>query len=621
MSRITQRSLWVGGFLIVALLIVVGTVAIGMKITDRSLAEAKAAYAKGDWETARLAARRRIENDPNDIAAWLLLARSAGRAGKSESSQAIYQDRVGMDRMEAEDFLVLGRCLSAKQQFTAAAAVLKRGLKVDPRSPELLMEICRLSAAGDGLKEATKYAEQIAEIPGWEARGSVILGAIQAELSNPSETAKNLERALSFDPKLKGAVTTPVKARKLLARALLKLGKPVEAESQLKQVLVAGPDPEGSWLLGRAYLQQGKLSEANIAQDDSLGYGDESVYAHEPSPFIGSAKCAPCHQPIYDTQQNSLHAKTFFATTDLGKIAWPEKPIHDRFAPGVVHTITREGDQVKYETKVKDDVFRAVIDYAIGSGDRGLTLVGHDEKKHFQEIRLSKYNDGSGWDLTIGQKPLLTYPEHYLGNPLSADEVYRCVNCHTTDGHAVIEKLEPLVADHGIGCERCHGPGANHIKALEGKFKEVAIERPGNLSAARLVQMCAQCHGPVGGTVLNPEDKTTVRFQSVHFVKSRCYTESDGRLSCITCHNPHRNAEEPTRYYELKCLSCHSAPVEGASEHDLAVRKAQQTPCPVNPSNDCLKCHMPVERTAIPHSSFSDHYIRVHRDIPLAATR
>jgi hypothetical protein len=35
--------------------------------------------------------------------------------------------------------------------------------------------------------------------------------------------------------------------------------------------------------------------------------------------------------------------------------------------------------------------------------------------------------------------------------------------------------------------------------------------------------------------------------------------------------------------------------------------------CPVNPATDCLKCHMPKVDGAAPHSSFTDHQIRVHR--------
>jgi hypothetical protein len=40
-------------------------------------------------------------------------------------------------------------------------------------------------------------------------------------------------------------------------------------------------------------------------------------------------------------------------------------------------------------------------------------------------------------------------------------------------------------------------------------------------------------------------------------------------------------------------------------------------PCPVNPVTDCLDCHMPKNPSAVPHTIFTDHHIRVHR-APLA---
>ena len=39
----------------------------------------------------------------------------------------------------------------------------------------------------------------------------------------------------------------------------------------------------------------------------------------------------------------------------------------------------------------------------------------------------------------------------------------------------------------------------------------------------------------------------------------------------------------------------------------------ERIPCPINPRTKCLECHMPVVKDAVPHSPFSDHYIRVHR--------
>jgi hypothetical protein len=84
---------------------------------------------------------------------------------------------------------------------------------------------------------------------------------------------------------------------------------------------------------------------------------------------------------------------------------------------------------------------------------------------------------------------------------------------------------------------------------------------------------------------------------------SRCYTESEGGMSCLTCHDPHRDDDQPASFFEGKCLGCH-APTTGGS----------QTSCRVNPAKDCLNCHMPKMPVAVLHTSLTDHYIRVHRD-------
>jgi hypothetical protein len=276
----------------------------------------------------------------------------------------------------------------------------------------------------------------------------------------------------------------------------------------------------------------------------------------------------------------------------------------------VVHTLGREGDRVRVEARVEGKAYRALVDYAIGSGDRGLTLVGRDETGRSRELRLSRYSDVSAWDVTIGQRPRPSDPEDYLGLPLSPDELHACVHCHTTDGRAARERIGPTVADRGVGCERCHGPGGNHLAAVAAKFPDLAIAQPRSFSAERQVRLCAQCHTPKGNVAIDPGDKTTIRFQAVHFVKSRCYTESNGGLSCVTCHDPHRNAETSPAFYEAKCLSCHAAAPEPGSGGDVK----RPATCPVNPSNGCLKCHMPVDRVAIPHAPFSDHHIRVRHD-------
>ena len=34
---------------------------------------------------------------------------------------------------------------------------------------------------------------------------------------------------------------------------------------------------------------------------------------------------------------------------------------------------------------------------------------------------------------------------------------------------------DPVGQDRGIGCERCHGPGLNHVKSVRSGYPELAI--------------------------------------------------------------------------------------------------------------------------------------------------
>ncbi len=117
---------------------------------------------------------------------------------------------------------------------------------------------------------------------------------------------------------------------------------------------------------------------------------------------------------------------------------------------------------------------------------------------------------------------------------------------------------------------------------------------------------CSSCHASDG--TFPPTDPQFVRFQSTTLPFSKCYTASNGKLDCVTCHDPHRPVETSPAFYEAKCLSCHGTHPGGAADGFRRVA------CPVNASSDCLKCHMPRIEEVAPHTSFTDHHIRAHGD-------
>ena len=160
----------------------------------------------------------------------------------------------------------------------------------------------------------------------------------------------------------------------------------------------------------------------------------------------------------------------------------------------------QRGNQLEQETHAAGRVFHAVVEYAFGSGDRGLTLVGRDDHGQARELRLSHYRGEtqSIWDVTAGHPVHPSDLAENLGQPLTADAVRGCFLCHVTNPQAVTEGSGPGADDHGIGCEKCHGPGGNHVLAMADKFPDLAIARPTLSTGTPIVNLCAQCHSPLG---------------------------------------------------------------------------------------------------------------------------
>ena len=239
-------------------------------------------------------------------------------------------------------------------------------------------------------------------------------------------------------------------------------------------------------------------------------------------------------------------------------------------------------------------------------------------------FRFIRRGPKSFWDVTPGQPQHHSSAENYLGIRLSLDQLYSCFNCHVTNPRAVLLGLGPEAADGAIGCEKCHGPGGNHLLAVDSKFPDLAIGRPTLVSGLPVVKICAQCHNGRLGQPILPEEPDSVHFQTATLTWSRCFTESDNNLDCVTCHDPHQNASKDQAYYDSRCLSCHTkgerADTVRTRRSRFETARASELPiCTVNPDSGCISCHMPAVKGVIPHMTPTDHFIRVHREIRSAA--
>ncbi len=552
---------------------------------EPSLAAGRLTYDRGAWEEAARRAREALKAEPTSTGAIRLLARSSARLGRDDSALTMFQ-RLGPDGLEAEDCFLLACILSRHDQPVAARAQLWKAHGKDPAHGETLNDLIRGLARDDSVAEAVELAVKLRAIPGWRARGEVAMGLLEAARDSPAAAAEALDSALVVDPNREAPLATAADVRKLLACYRLELGQPARARAAIGTL----DDPEARWLLSRANLQEGKPCE-----DLPSPSGDP--IARDPAPYVGAASCTPCHQAIARGQRGSHHARTFWSGATLAKMPLPDHALADPADPAVFHTIRRVAEAVHVETQAEGRTYRAVLAYAFGSGDRGLTPVGSDESGRWCELRMSHYADGPVWDVTPGHETTPTVPSDWIGKSLNEDALRHCVDCHTTAPRAARADAGALASERGIGCERCHGPGGNHLKAVAAGLADLAIARPKLARGEPIVRLCGHCHSPKGRTV-SPSDPSSIRFQSTTLTWSRCYTRSDHQLDCVTCHDPHRDAETSPAFYESKCLDCHGT--------------GTTTRCSVNPVRDCIGCHMPTRSGVVPHSPFTDHHIRVH---------
>lgn len=585
--------------------------------------QARSAYSRGDWQATSTLAGRRLKDAPDDAEALRLAARSAARQDRDQTAAAIYTRR-DVGTLTPEDYFLLGRALSRTGRGDAALEAFESALKGDPDNPETLDFLCRLYYQKDRYYAAESVALKLAKHPGWEAKGQLMLALARAELEDPAGVAHALDRWLELDPKGLSAAPDPVRTyQMLLARSLLKARRPAKARLFLETLLRAGPDPEASWLLSRASLQEKNFHQAESVLKQSPAYKLDHPAATEPAPYVGEAKCATCHLKETQTVLASRHATTFARGRDLGDPLLTGKPVPDPGNPQVVHRFQRVGQTARLETRAVDRVYRAVIDYAFGSLDHFTTFVGRDDHDRSFMIRMSAYTSKGdlAWDVATALPLHPAVDQDYLGTLIDhRDGERRCLYCHTTNFRAVQDGAGPESVDRAIGCEKCHGPGGHHTLAVEAGLADAAIGNPRKGLPAAVNQVCGQCHGfPRSDLLSTPRtDPALYRFQSVAMTWSRCFSESDGALSCVTCHDPHQNAESNAALNEAKCRSCHARAAGPRRETTGTPRQPDPRPlgvaktvCPVNPAKGCLDCHMPSLWQQDTHSFKTDHFIRV----------
>ncbi|MDT7777665.1 MAG: hypothetical protein QOC99_177 [Acidobacteriota bacterium] len=324
--------------------------------------------------------------------------------------------------------------------------------------------------------------------------------------------------------------------------------------------------------------------------------------------YVGGETCAGCH-----TQEAAIQPATPMGRASERAADCEILKTHTRltFRNGAyTYQITRENGRSVYTVGDGINSISEPILYCFGQGGAGQTYIfQHDGS--FYESRVSYFGALQNLDITIDHPR--TPPaslEDALGRRMSQEGARGCFGCHTTGGAGGGgSRLETERLSAGVSCEACHGPGERHVAAVRAKdFKNLQIYNPSELDGFDLSQeFCGSCHQSFD-TVMSLDGQggtSNIRFQPYRIFNSRAHLINDRRLSCVACHDPHKQLERDAAFYDSKCLACHLS-----SAKEVKTRLRSASACPVS-TKQCTACHMPKVELPSMHYKFTDHWIRI----------
>lgn len=87
---------------------------------------AQKAYDSGDWATAARLANQQLRTDRADQEAVRILARSSAREGRDDIATSLYENRLGLRAMQAEDHFLLGRIIAGQGNSDLALGIWEK---------------------------------------------------------------------------------------------------------------------------------------------------------------------------------------------------------------------------------------------------------------------------------------------------------------------------------------------------------------------------------------------------------------------------------------------------------------------------------------------------------------
>jgi predicted CXXCH cytochrome family protein len=360
--------------------------------------------------------------------------------------------------------------------------------------------------------------------------------------------------------------------------------------------------------------------------------------------YVGAAACAKCHAEISRQWERSLHRNmTRPARTSRVEGDFAQSRIVLR---GSTYFLQQQnGNYFITESDLTGKPQEHRVEYTLGTRrvQHYLTTLANGR---IIVLPPTWDNVGRKWIHDVD----LENPEEDPGAEVQTWNK-TCYSCHVSreKKNFNTEQLRYATTwqDFGINCERCHGPGREHVAATRAKVTnsqrvtaadktaiDKSIVNPGKLDPARSTMICAQCHSfrdiyvddfkagsiyydyflPVMEYRLPNSDDPAywpdgrprwLSNEAIALWQSQCFLK--GGATCVTCHsqahdvdvdhNPQLRPEN-----DKLCLGCHTT---------IAARVVTHTHHGKNSVGiSCVACHMPQTVVGL-EAAFHDHSMSI----------
>lgn len=424
-----------------------------------------------------------------------------------------------------------------------------------------------------------------------------------------------------------------------------------------RAAIISGPSPSLSVRAPLTLLLAALAAPIFVASSLSWGPDPSAAIAaqelvHRNGGHVGSAICRDCHADHYTSWRRTHHAQmTQRPGADNVRGVFDGRVVRYE---GQEARPFRDGDRflIDVPTTNAEAHGRRIAEVALMVGSRRYQQYFERQQRGdsvaFVRLPILWHIEQQRW---LHLNTVFLGPDDANWHAHAATWNENCIFCHNTAPEprarnngaraGALPQFDSEVAELGISCESCHGPGAEHARAHQnplvryvgaGDGAEAAAKNPSRFDQERAVSVCGQCHGArlpnplarvrdwfhsgptyrVGDKLLehvtpierdtkvlsgDPEQYSlrfwgdgTARLSAYELqgvLASPCYQQ--GTMTCQSCHSMHTGDPHgqlrPDRPGNQLCTQCHETiakDVRAHTHHD-----------PSGSGSSCVECHMP----------------------------